>query len=90
MPIHNLIQPSGVALFALLFAANAARAERESDGPAAVSGEQVADLTCATSHDPVESLICEGGRLRWRLCEQGLRSERLPNAEVYECFLRSN
>jgi hypothetical protein len=90
MLIHNLIWLSGVALFALLFAANAVRAEQESDGRAAGLGRQVADLTCATSRDGAESRLCEGARLRWRLCEQGFRSERFPNAEVYGCFLRSN
>ena len=90
MLIHNLIWLSGVALFALLFAANAVRAEQESDGRAAGLGRQVADLTCATSRDGAESRLCEGARLRWRLCEQGFRSEHLPDAEVYECFLRSH
>jgi hypothetical protein len=89
MLIHNLIWLSGVALFGLLFAANAARAKLESVGPAAGPGKQVAEPVCAASLDAAESRICEGGRLRWRLCEQGFRSERLPNAEVYGCFLRS-
>jgi hypothetical protein len=90
MIIHNLAWLSGVALFAVLLAANATRAEQKSVGRAAGLGEQVADSACAASDDAAESRICEGGRLRWRLCEQGFRSERLPSAKVYECFLRSN
>ncbi len=89
MLIRNLVCLSGLALFALLFAANAARAELEPVGLAARPGKQVAGPVCATSHDAAESRMCEGGRLRWRLCEQGLRSERLPDASVYVCFLRS-
>jgi len=89
MSTRNLAWLSGAFLFSLFFVANAARAERESDGRAVRLGELVTEATCAASDDAVQSLMCAGGRLRWRLCEQGLRSERLPNEGVYACFLRS-
>jgi hypothetical protein len=89
MPTHNLTWLSGAALFSFLLAANAAHAKQEIDGRPAELGKQIADSACATSDDADESRICEGGRLRWRLCEQGFRSERLPNAGVYACFLGS-
>jgi hypothetical protein len=89
MSTHNLAWLSGAFLFSLFFVANAALAEREFDERAAGLGVQVADAACAASNDAVQSLICDADRLRWRLCEQGLRSERLPNAGVYACFLRS-
>lgn len=89
MPIHILTWLSGAALLSLLLAANAARAEQEADGRDGGVGALAADAACVASDDAAETRICEGGRLRWRLCEQGFRSERLPNAGVYECFLRS-
>jgi hypothetical protein len=89
MPMHNLTWLSGAALLSLLLATNAARAEHESDGQTVASGELVADTACTASDDATETRICAEGRLRWRLCEQGFRSERLPSAGVYECFLRS-
>ncbi len=85
----NLSRLSGAALFASLFAANPALAERESGRPPAGFGEQAVDSACAESDDAAESPMCEGGRLRWRLCEQGIRSEHLAHAEVFSCFLRS-
>jgi hypothetical protein len=89
MPMRNLAWLSGAALFSLLFAGNAALAERESDGRAVGLGERVTDAACAASGDGVQSLVCQDGRLLWRLCEKGFRSERLPNEGVYACFLRS-
>ena len=89
MPMHNLAWLSGAALLSLLFAANAAFAERESDGRAVGLGEQVTDAACAASGEAAQSTICQDGRLLWRLCEKGFHSERLPNAGVYACFLRS-
>ncbi len=89
MPMHNLAWLSGALLFSLFFAATAARAERESDGRAVGLGEQVTNAACAASGEIAQSTICEDGRLLWRLCEKGFRSERLPNSGVYACFLRS-
>jgi hypothetical protein len=89
MPMHKLAWLSGAALIPLFFAANAALAERESEGRAVGLGEQVTDAACAASGDAAESPICRDGRLLWRLCEKGFRSERLPNAGVYACFLHS-
>jgi hypothetical protein len=89
MPMYNLAWLCGAALLSLLFAANAARAERESDGRAVGLGELVTDAACAASGEAAQSPICEDGRLLWRLCEKGFRSERLPNSGIYACFLRS-
>jgi hypothetical protein len=89
MLMRNLAGLSGVALLSLLFAANAARAERESDGRAMGLGEQVANAACANSGEAAQSTICQNGRLIWQLCQNGFRSERLPDAGVYACFLRS-
>ena len=89
MRIPNLSWLSGVALFASLFAANAALAEQESYMPSARLAEEDADSACAGNNDANASRICEGAWLRWRLCEQGISSEHLPYAEVYGCFLRS-
>ena len=89
MLMHNLAWHSGAALFPLLFAANAALAERESDGRAVELGEQVADAACAASAAAAQSTICRDGQLLWRLCEKGFRSEHLPKAGVYACFHRS-
>jgi hypothetical protein len=86
---RNLSWLSGAALFSLLFAAKAAHAELESDGRAAGVGELAAVSACAAAGDAAETRICEGGRLRWRLCEQGFRSENLPDAGIDECFLNS-
>jgi len=90
MLIHNLIWLGGATLSTYLFAANAGRTETESGGRGADSIDLVADVPCETSRDAVETEMCASGRLRWRLCEQGFRTERLPNADVYGCFLRSN
>jgi hypothetical protein len=89
MTTHNLARLSGAALLSLFLAANSARAELESAGHAVGLGEQVTDAACAASGDAAQSPICQDGRLIWRLCEKGFRSERLPNAGVYACFLRS-
>jgi hypothetical protein len=89
MTTRNLARFSGAALLSLFLAANSARAELESSEHAAGLGEQVADAACAASGDAAQSPICQDGRLIWRLCEKGFRSERLPNAGVYACFLHS-
>jgi hypothetical protein len=89
MLTHNLASLSGALVFSLVFATNAALAERESDGRAVGLGEQVTDAACAASGEASQSTICQNGRLLWRLCEKGFRSERLPNAGVYACFLHS-
>jgi hypothetical protein len=87
--MHNLAGLAAAALLMSLVVTNAARAERESDGRVVGLGEQVTDAACAASGEAVQSTICQDGRLLWRLCEKGFRSERLPNAGVYACFLRS-
>ena len=51
MPMRNPAWLGGAALFPLPFAADAARAERESDGPAVGLGELVTDAACAASGD---------------------------------------
>ena len=84
MPMHNLARLSGAALLSLLFAANAALAERETDARAVGLSEAAMDAACAA-----QSTTCQDGRLLWQLCENGVRSERLPNAGIYACFLRS-
>jgi hypothetical protein len=89
MLTHNLAWLSGATLFPLLFAANAALAERESDGRVVGLGEQVADAACAASAAAAQSIICRDRQLLWRLCEKGFRSEHLPKAGVYACFHRS-
>lgn len=76
-------------MISLLFAADAARAALEPDGWAAGRGEPVAVSACAIADDPGETRICVAGRLRWRLCERGFRSENLPAAGLEECFLNS-
>jgi hypothetical protein len=53
--MHNLARLSGAALLSLLFAANAARAERESDGRAVGLGEQVTDS--AVEPGPVAEVV---------------------------------
>jgi hypothetical protein len=83
MLLHNLVWFSGASLAALFFAAHAVRAEQESDGI------QVADVNCEQGNNSTESRTCESALLRWSLCERGFQSERLPDAEVYACFLRS-
>jgi hypothetical protein len=50
--MHNLARLGAAALLSLLFAANAARAERESDGRAVRLGEQVTD----SAVEPTRSL----------------------------------
>jgi hypothetical protein len=87
--MHNLIWLGATTLFVSLFAADGARAELESNGVSAALSDEVATVSCKSSEGPTESRICEEGRLRWRLCEQGFRSERLPDTEVYGCFIRS-
>ena len=89
MLMRNLSWLSGAALFSLLFVANAAYAELESDARAAGVGEPVAVTACAVADDAAEARICVGGRLRWRLCELGFRTENLPRAGIDECFLNS-
>ena len=89
MPIHSLIWLSGAALIPLFFAASAALAAREINGPAAGLGQQVAEAACAAGGDAAQSPLCHDGRLLWGLCETGFRSERLPRAGVYACFLHS-
>jgi hypothetical protein len=89
MPTHNLIRLGATALFVSLLAANAARAEWETNGLSAALGEQVAIAACKSSDDTAQSRVCEESQLRWRLCEPGFRSERRPDAEVYGCFIRS-
>ncbi len=56
--MHNLARLSGAALLSLLFAANAARAERESDGRAVGLGEQVTD----SAVEPTRSLPIPNSR----------------------------
>jgi hypothetical protein len=80
---------SGAALIPLLFTASAAFAARELDGPAAGLGERVTEAACAANDDAAQSSLCHDGRLLWGLCEKGFRSERLPNAGIYACFLHS-
>jgi hypothetical protein len=87
--MHNLIWLGATALFVSLFAADGVRAELESDELSTALSDQGANLSCKASEDPTESRLCEGSQLRWRLCEQGFRSERLPDTEVYGCFIRS-
>jgi hypothetical protein len=87
--MHNLIWLGATALFVSLFAADGVRAELESDGMPTTLSDQVANLSCKASEGPTESRVCEESRLRWRLCEEGFRSERLPDTEVYRCFIRS-
>ncbi len=89
MRIPNLSWLRAAALFASFFAANAALAERESGGSPAGLAEQDVQSACAWNDDADASGICQGGLLRWRLCEQGIRSEHLPYVEVSGCFLRS-
>jgi hypothetical protein len=89
MPMRNVARLSGAALFFLLFAANAALAERETNARAVELSEAATEAACAASGGPAQSTTCQDGRLLWQLCENGVRSERLPNAGVYACFLRS-
>jgi hypothetical protein len=87
--MHNLIWLGATALFVSLFATDGVRAELESTGMSAALSDQVASLSCKSSEGPTDSRVCEESRLRWRLCEEGFRSERLPDTEVYRCFIRS-
>jgi hypothetical protein len=89
MSTHKLAWLGGALVISLFFTVNAARAERESDGRAVGLGERVTDAACAASGEAAQSTICQNGRLLWRLCETGFRSERLPRAGVYTCFLHS-
>ena len=89
MRIFNLSCVRGAALLASLFAVNAALAVQESGGLPATLAEQNVLSACAWNDHADASGVCEGGLLRWRLCEQGVRSEHLPNVEVAGCFLRS-
>ena len=89
MPMRNLARLSGAALLSLFFAANAALAEREFDVRALGLGEAATDAACAASGAASQSTTCQDGRLLWQLCENGFRSERLPDVGVYACFLRS-
>ena len=89
MPMNRLAWLSGAALIPLFFAANAALAEREIDGQAVGLGERVTAAACAAGSAAAQSTLCQDGRLLWGLCEKGFRSERLPNAGVYACFLHS-
>ena len=89
MPTRNLARLSGAALFTLFFAANAAQAERELDARTAGLDEVATNAACAASGAVAQSTVCHDGRLLWQLCENGFRSERLPNAGVYACFLHS-
>jgi len=66
MPMRNLAWLSGAALLSLFFAANAALAERESDGRSVGLGERVTDAACAASGDGDQSAVCQDGRLLWR------------------------
>jgi hypothetical protein len=87
--MHNLIWLGATALFVSFFAADGARAELESNGLSTALNDQVENLSCKASEGPTDSRLCEESWLRWRLCEQGFRSERLPDAEVYGCFIHS-
>jgi hypothetical protein len=89
MPMRRIAWLSGAALIPLLFAANAALAERESNVQGVGLGERVTEAACAASGAAAQSTVCHDGRLLWGLCETGFRSERLPNAGVYACFLHS-
>ena len=89
MPMHRRAWLSGAALIPLFFAANAALAERETNGQAVGLGERVTEAACAANGDAAQSTLCQDARLLWGLCEKGFRSERLPNAGVYACFLHS-
>jgi hypothetical protein len=89
MPMHRLARLSGAALIPLFFTANAALAEREIAGQAVGLGERVTDAACAANGAAAQSTACQDGRLLWGLCERGFRSERLPIAGVYVCFLHS-
>jgi hypothetical protein len=80
---------TGAALIPLFFTANAALAERETDGQAVGFGVRATDAACAASSEAAQSTLCRDGRLLWGLCETGFRSERLPNAGIYACFLHS-
>ena len=51
MPMRNPAWLGGAALLPLPFVANAARAERESDGPAVGLGDLMTDAACAASGD---------------------------------------
>jgi hypothetical protein len=87
--MHRRAWLSGAALIPLFFAANAALAERETNGQAVGLGERATEAACAANGDAAQSTLCQDGRLLWGLCEKGFRSERLPNAGVYACFLHS-
>jgi hypothetical protein len=89
MAMHRRVWLGGAALIPLFFAANAALAEREADGQAVGLGERATGAACAANGDAARSTLCQDGRLLWGLCETGFRSERLPNAGVYACFLHS-
>lgn len=89
MPMHTRSWLSGAALISLFFTTGAAFAARELDGPAAGLGERATEAACAANSDAAQSTLCHDGRLLWGLCETGFRSERLPNAGVYACFLHS-
>jgi hypothetical protein len=89
MPMQTRTWLRGAALIPVLFAATAAFAARETSGQAAGLGERVTSAACAASGDAAQSTLCRDGRMLWGLCETGFRSERLPNAGVYACFLHS-
>ena len=89
MPTRRRAWLSGAALIPLFLTANAALAERESDGLAVGLGERVTDAACAASNAAAQSTLCQDGRLLWGLCEKGFRTERLAKAGVYACFLHS-
>jgi Tfp pilus assembly protein PilX len=87
--MHRRTWLNGAALIPLFFVANAALAERESNVQAVGLGDRAIDAACAASGGAAQSTLCQDGRLLWGLCETGFRSERLPNAGVYACFLHS-
>jgi len=89
MLINRLAWLSGAALIPLFFTVNTALAEWEANVAAVGLSERATDAACAASGAAAQSTLCQDGRLLWGLCEKGFRSERLPNAGVYACFLHS-
>ena len=89
MTMQRGIWLSGAALIPLFFGAVTALAAWETKGQALELGERATEAACADNRQAAQSTLCQDGRMLWGLCETGFRSERLPNAGVYVCFLHS-
>ena len=89
MPTYRRTWLSAAALIPLFLTANAALAEREPNVLTVALGDRVTAAACAASRAAAQSTLCQDGQLLWGLCEKGFRSERLPDAGVYACFLHS-